>query len=68
MRREDLLYVSWSLTPEDEGVVIVHYTDGSGREATERYGLSGASPRSELPDCVADVVDADGRRSGAWYG
>lgn len=68
MRRSDLLYVSWSLTPEGEGVVIVQYSDGTGGEETARYGLSGPDPLKELPSTVAELVREDGRRRGAWYG
>lgn len=68
MRRSDLLYVSWSLTPEDEGIVIVQYTDGAGAEETVRYGLSGPDGLSELPEPVAELLREDGRRRGAWYG
>lgn len=68
MRKSDLLYVSWSLTAEDEGVVIVQYADDAGVEKTERYGLSGPDPFDALPEPVAELLRQDGRRHGAWYG
>lgn len=68
MKRSQLLYVSWSLTSEDGGVVIVQYGSEAGEVKTERYGLSDSASWGELPASVREVLREDGRRRGAWYG
>lgn len=68
MKRSQLLYVSWSLTAEDGGVVIVQYASEAGEVATERYGLTNSASWNDLPPTVREVLREDGRRRGAWYG
>lgn len=67
LARSDLIYVAWSLTPDDEGIIIVHHATDGGQVDTKRYDLSQDSTWESVPSCVCRILEEqDGERRGEW--
>lgn len=66
LAHSDLIYVSWALTPDDEGMVVVHHAEEGGQVGTKRYDLSEDGAWGKLPASVCQILEEEDRRRGEW--
>lgn len=66
LNRSDLIYVSWTLIPEEEGIVIAHHAERGGRVGTKQYDLSDGCTWESVPACIRRIIGEADERRGEW--
>lgn len=68
MTRADLIYVAWSFTAHETGVVVFHFRRPDGTVDGERLGVSTRCDWALLPAPVVGILRQHGTDQGQWTG
>lgn len=66
MTRADLVYVAWSFTVHETGVVVFHVRRPDGTVGSERLGVSTRCDWALLPAPVVRILREHESRQGQW--